>query len=228
MDVQAAKLVFAVIMAVGGCVWMISLRKALRLGLAPPLSEQTTFDVSNGGDTFAVESGTVTVPGDPPTLSRALVRSFHQSNLGLVTSLYKIRERRGERVTLKKTGPLMCNQPPNMYFSEAEISFAVRSQEGTQVSYTLGYARLARLLRKVSLGLILGVGLPVMLIVGGVVWYFVVSNQNPAVRWQVFQTFQIIHSLWPPFLVMYLYNVGRRQSKSYMENLIGSLEFLAD
>jgi hypothetical protein len=66
--------------------------------------------------------------------------------------------------------------------------------------------------------------LPVLLIVGGVIWFLVIPSAAPAVRWQVLQTFQIIHALWPPFMFLGMYNTGRRQSKTYFSNLLSTLE----
>ena len=42
----------------------------------------------------------------------------------------------------------------------------------------------------------------VLAVVGIVILTFVVGSENPDTRYQVFQTFQIIHILWPPFLFM--------------------------
>ena len=47
---------------------------------------------------------------------------------------------------------------------------------------------------------------------------------DPARASQVFQTFQIVHVLWPPFLILWFYTLGRRQSQVFVENLITSLE----
>jgi len=81
--------------------------------------------------------------------------------------------------------------------------------------------------RRVSLSIIFGAGLPIMLVVGTLIWFLVVQNQEPMMRWQVFQCFHIVHALWPPFLFMGLYSSGRRHSKTYVSNLLTTLE-LAD
>ncbi len=65
-----------------------------------------------------------------------------------------------------------------------------------------------------------------MVIVGTLIWFLVVQSNAPTVRWQVFQTFQIAHALWPPFLVMWFYRIGRRQSRAFVENLVSSIEVL--
>lgn len=79
-------------------------------------------------------------------------------------------------------------------------------------------------MRSISLGIIFLVGLPVMLLVGNLVWHFVLPSEYPAIRWQVLQTLQIAHALWPPFLVGAIYSIGRRQSKTYFSNLLSNLE----
>jgi hypothetical protein len=71
-----------------------------------------------------------------------------------------------------------------------------------QVAYELDARPLQRRLGKIGLILVFAAGLPTLLTVGALIWYFVLPSQVPALRWQVFQTFQIVHALWPPFLVL--------------------------
>ena len=52
------------------------------------------------------------------------------------------------------------------------------------------------------------------------IWFLVVPNNHPAVRWQVMQTLQIGHVLWPPFLVNSLYKKSRRTSENSLNNLL--------
>jgi hypothetical protein len=148
-------------------------------------------------------------------------------NAGGFTSLFEISERTDEKLTLRKTGPLVCNQPAGLYFSEATVTFENLGNTTTRVHYELGYERLAKRLRSIALGIILLVGLPVMLLVGITVWHFVLPSEYPAVRWQVLQTMQIGHALWPPFLAVAIYSMGRRQSKTYFSNLLSNLELAA-
>jgi len=221
MDSDTANTVFFSIMAVGAVVWLWSLMKAARLGRAAGDQDRMTLESEQE---YAFETGKVTIRGEPADLSKALAGAIQQLGLSMFGSLFKVTERSAERIVIEKTRPLICNQPMGLYFSEAEFSLASGSQGTTVVSYQLGYVRLLQLLRKVALGVILGVGLPGMLVVGFVVWHFVVQSDEPSVRWQVFQTLQIVHVLWPPFMIMGFYTRGRRQSKVFVENLIGSVE----
>ena len=60
---------------------------------------------------------------------------------------------------------------------------------------------------KTASGMFVYIITPLVLATAGyVVPTFIVGSEEPAVRYQVFQTFQIIHFLWPPFLFAGLRN----------------------
>lgn len=226
MDQTTATGIFAAIMGTGFVVWVYSLIKTLQIG-----RESDTTDEWQPGSPMPSKSSAIsgerTIHGDPEKLSKALVRSLLQVNIGMFGSLFEVVERTAERVVLKKTGPLCCNQPAGLYFSEAEFNFEPIGGDAVRVSYQLGYERLVRLTKRISLGLIVGVGLPVMLVVGLVMWLVVIPSEDPAVRWQIFQCLHIVHALWPPFLMIWIYSMGRRHSKTFVSNLLTTLE-LAD
>jgi hypothetical protein len=159
-------------------------------------------------------------------LSKAVLRSLAQFFFGMFASVFKIQQYDDGRIVLKKTGPLVCNLPPGLYFTEAEISFQDAAPGTVEVTYRLGYGRLIVKLRQIALGIILGIGLPVIVIVGAVIWFFVIPSPVPGMRWQVLQTLQIVHALWPPYMILWFYSIGRRQSKTLIENVISSAEIL--
>lgn len=223
MDEQTAKTIFVSIMSVGFLTWLWSLQKALALGRRTSKPDWRLLPEQQAAEEDT-ESGTRTVRGEPELLSQALAKSLTQFNAGGFMPLFEITERTPKRIALKKTGPLMCNQPSGMYFSEAEITFEPVGRDTTRVSYVLGFDRLVRRVKIAALAIIFCIGLPVMLIVGGLVWYLVLPSPAPSTRWQVLQTLQIAHGLWPPFLILSLYSTGRRQSKTYFSNLLSTLE----
>lgn len=226
MDEGIAKLIFAVIMASGFIAWLCSLALALRIGVPSAESDGRRLD-ARPRRWYGTESSSRTVRGTPEKLSKALARTLTQLNVGAFGSLFEITERTDAHIELVKTGPLVCNQPAGLYFSEAAITFEPLGNNSVKVTYVLGYDRLAHRVRAIALAIIFCIGLPVMLIVGGVIWRFVLPSENPAIRWQVLQSLQIAHALWPPFLLLWLYSLGRRQSKTYFSNLLSTLE-LAD
>ena len=223
MDSTLTYVVFAAILGAGVIVWLCSLSLVLRLGTVPLQSDRFGQDFEPKSWAGA-EVGSRTVRGTPAHLSKALAHALTQLNVGGFTSLFEITERTDEKLTLRKTGPLVCNQPAGLYFTEATVAFEYLGNNTTRVHYELGYDRLARRMRSIALGIILLVGLPVMLVVGISVWNFVLPSEYPAVRWQVLQTMQIGHALWPPFLVVAIYSMGRRHSKTYISNLLSNLE----
>lgn len=223
MDADVARIIFFVIMAAGFLVWLWSLQKALAIGRRDATPDWRMLHQEDAAP-IDTETGARTVRGIPEKLSAALERALLQHHIGAFGSLFEVTERTANRIRLKKTGPLVCNQPAGLYFSEAEIAFEDLGNNTTRVSYVLGYDRLARRVKGVALAVILGIGLPTMLIVGAVIWHFVLPSNDPAVQWQVLQTLQISHALWPPFLVLGVYWASRRHSKTYFSNLLSTLE----
>jgi hypothetical protein len=223
MDSNEAYAVFVAVMGVGFIAWLCSLSLALRLGTIPLRSEEITSDFEPRS-WAGTEAGSRTVQGTPAKLSKSLARALTQINIGGFGALFEITERTDEKISLRKTGPLLCNQPSGLYFSEADVAFEYLGNNTTRVHYKLGYDRLARRMRSIALGIILLIGLPVMLIVGSLIWYKVLPSDDRHLRWQVFQTLQIAHAIWPPFLLVAMYAMGRRQSKTYFSNLLSNLE----
>jgi hypothetical protein len=226
MSEDVAKLIFLVIMAVAVTVWAISLSRALRLGRPGKRPDAYSVDELAESPQFECQTGTVMLRGNRDALSKALLRSLAQLQFGLFASVFKIQHYDDGRIVLKKVGPLLCNLPPGLYFTEGEISFRDAAPGTIEVAYRLGYGRLIRKLRQIALGIILGIGLPVMLLVGSAIWLFVIPSPDPGTRWQVLQTLQVAHALWPPFMILWFYSLGRRQSKILIENVIASTEIL--
>ena len=230
MDAQLAQAVYTGIMAIAIGVWAYSFRLVVRLGQ----EDSVVTDPWAPGAAFEDESGEVhsvvgaqTLRGDPESLSKALGQTLLSTGIpGMFSTLFEITERTPDRIAIRKTGPLICNQPTGLSFSEAEFDFRRAGGDTVEVTYRLGFDRLLRGIRRTALGIILGLGLPVLLIVGMVIWVFVVSSNNPTVRWQVFQTLQVAHVLWPPFLVMWIYRSGRNHARTYISNMLRSLELV--
>jgi hypothetical protein len=82
----------------------------------------------------------------------------------------------------------------------------------------------AKLRRKMQLVLAILLLVAMPIVIGGVaavLWLFAAPSLNPGVRWQVVQIVQIVHVLWPPFLVyFYLWKKQRAQAIDAASNLI--------
>lgn len=228
MSPETTRLVFFAIMAGGALVWALSLILALRLGRDAGGDggwSDRRFSSPDLDPSGPVETGERVVRGDPEKLSREIVRALLQGHLGSI-SLFEVVERTARRVALKKTGPLVVNQPPGLYFSEAEFELDTIGGDEVRVRYTLGFARLARRMRGIALGIIGGVGLPVLVAVGAVIWLFVVQSEDESLRWQVLQVLHVGHALWPPLLLLWVHRLGRRHSRAFVANLLTTLEYV--
>ncbi|MEQ9409052.1 MAG: hypothetical protein RIK87_15050 [Fuerstiella sp.] len=232
MEPQLAEITFVVIMSVGVCVWLLSLHMALNLGRhrrrdAEPWTPLSDLEINAGSPCDL--TGQKTVRGHAEDVSKTLARTLLNLNVpGMFATLFEMVERTPERLEFRKTGPLVCNQPTGMYFSEAVFTLERTGANQVLVSYRLGFERLVKVLRRTALALILGLGFPVLMTVGILIPWLVLKHPNPAVRWQVFQTLQIVHVLWPPFLIIYLFRSGHRHARTFMANVLTSVELSDD
>lgn len=246
MPVEAAQIVFAVIFTIATLVWAVSLRKAARLGrlnqsnpwanVANPSSPAWDNANTRSGNPWAVDSlqpvadtqqvtGQQTVQGQAADVSAAIAEKVSLVGVpGRFSGLFEVIEQNRDRVSVRKTGSLVCNQPTGLYFSEADFELKQIGNGTTEVQYTLGFERLGRGLRRIALAIILVLGLPALLILSAVLWVFVVNSDNPIIRWQVIQGLQVVHVLWPPFLLLWFYGAGKKHSRTYVSNLLRSIQ----
>lgn len=100
------------------------------------------------------------------------------------------------------------NQQVNL-FRHAVLRFTSLGGDSTQIDYAVDLSPVRNFLRIAiviqALGLILLVGLTYLL------YQYVASSADLAIRWQSFQMFQVIHVLWPPFLLIGLYRRYRQE-----------------
>lgn len=105
--------------------------------------------------------------------------------------------------------------------SGIEVSVeAVRESGGTRLLATLDDSRYTR---KFLLGFAAYVLVLMPLVVGGAplaLWHFVAASDSAAVRGQALQVMQIVHLLWPPFLIYYLWKKLRERAANSVSNLL--------
>ncbi len=79
------------------------------------------------------------------------------------------------------------------------------------------------LTRRVQTIMAILVVLVMPVVVAGVpalLWYFAAPNDSPNIRWQCVQVVQIVHVLWPPFLVYFLWKKPRDMIAAAISNLL--------
>lgn len=62
----------------------------------------------------------------------------------------------------------------------------------------------------IAMAVSLAIGLPVVAVITWLLLAFVVHSPEPGIRWQALQVLQIVHVLWPPWLLLW---IGRRNQR---------------
>lgn len=98
----------------------------------------------------------------------------------------------------------------------------VASHAGGQTQLTAELDN-SQLTRRFQIPLAILVVLVMPLVIAGVpasLWILVAPNPTPAVRWQCVQVLQIVHVLWPPFLIYILWKKQRDMIAVAISNLL--------
>ena len=223
MSIETARIIFLGIIVVSGFVWLISLSLALRIGRSATQNHDVDWQHPNQ-PADDDQTGHVTVPGEPASVCDRLARTILDANLKSTGAAYKIVERTGNRLVIEQVGKYRVHGQPGICFTRGEFHFSSSHYNQVEVEYQLHYDRFTQQQRRIALGLILLLGLPTMVALSLLMWHYVIPNPNQAIRWQVLQTLQLIHVIWPPFLPIGIYNFGRRSAKIWVETLLATLQ----
>jgi hypothetical protein len=96
-----------------------------------------------------------------------------------------------------------------------------------RIRYAVSVKRLARIMRIVTYAVCFGYCGLVIVTVPLLIWMFVVGSGKEAVRWQVFQALQMVHGVWPPFLVGAIAGLRRRAAAGFFDNLLANVSYIA-
>jgi hypothetical protein len=195
MTTTTAALVVGTVAAVGALVWLVSLLQALR-ALGPETGE----------------IGPVTVDGEREDVSRRIAEALVS---GPALGVVPIRVDSADADAVRFRVPAGSSLVPLTARLEGE--YVLRRAADGRVRVTIRTNRAAaRRGARVALGICLLAGLPLLVVLPAVLMAFVVGSPLPAVRAQAFQVLQVVHVLWPPFLVVWL---GRRNQTIVEEGL---------
>lgn len=235
MDIQIIEITFFVVFAIAVTVWGISLSMASRIGresaeeghcdtsawqapLDNPFDAERTNWALQGSEIIECESPKVAIQ----KLAKKAAEGMGNAH---AANQYRIEKPTDDKLCVTSTGPTTVNKAVMLYFDEAEFEATSLGNQKIEIQYRLSFTKLAKRSRRICLWIILGLGLPIILIGFSAMWFFVVQSPNPAVRWQVFQSLQVAHVLWPPFLFLGMYRCAVRNAKNSIPNMIRSLTF---
>ena len=117
----------------------------------------------------------------------------------------------------------MISQPGRGVAVLDTATFTFRPSGGeTAVTYRASLARLARFCRR-GAAIFLVLGVVALVAASYLMLSIVVVHQKLPVRYQVFQTVQVVHFLWPPLLFAFIYKRARRSASTLFRTLLANL-----
>jgi hypothetical protein len=216
MTEELAQGLFFVLWGMGLAVWVWGLTHSVRMFRTPRGEDDfTSPDFGRGPAYPALVTGEIDVAGSAADVSEELARRLS----GVVGSTFVIRDSPDGLVLTNALQPAFT-QLGWANVSAAHLSIQSREIGRSRVSYELDLRPLASRLGRIALTIVLAVGLPVLLIVVGLIWFLVIPSTAPTVRWQVLQTLQVTHALWPPFLVTSRLRANARVAQASLEAVI--------
>jgi len=219
MTVQTAQVLFLAIAGAMFVVWAVATRFAFSR-LYPSRREGENYDPAAELDPELVR-GEVELTGDRETLSRKIAERLAAATGIAGASFLRITSRTAERVAFERI-PGATTERAGPAFVSGEVTL-VPDGPRVRARYSLSLHRFARTMRLVTYLVCFVYGGLFVIGVPALVWLFVVHNEDERVRWQVFQTAQMIHGVWPPFLIGYLNDRLRRAAGAFLETLLSNL-----
>lgn len=218
MPPESAQMLLFVIVAAASVVWMIGLRFLLvsyRAG-KPTEADDLSPSVENA------VTGSAEVDGQADVLATKAASMLARGNVFILGPI-KITEKTADRIAFERLGPDGSKQSPARWFRRGELRFIQIRQGRSRVEWAVELAGRAWLLW--IGGLFQVFGLTALVGGGWAIYTYVVSSPEPAVRWQTVQMVQVVHFLWPPFLMGSLYRRGMKTVAVHFEALANNLPY---
>lgn len=206
MSTQAASILILAVAAIGTVVWLVAVMKAVRM-------RRAASGPIDGGDTV--------VEGDQEKISRRITEALVAGGV-LPIVPFRIVSSGPEAVRFRSA--VGASILPLTSGIEGEYAIARAEGGKVRVRIRTNWAAQKRgatvaLWICVLAGLPLLVGLPLVLLL------HVATSPIPAVRWQAVQVVQMVHALWPPFLLMWLGMRNQRLIEDALGQVLDRIRF---
>jgi hypothetical protein len=221
MSAETAERLFWAITVGMALIWLIGIRYALsRIGRP---SETTEDDDRYAAYAPEEVTGEEIVTGRRDAVAKKLADRLAAGFGSQNASFLKITACSPERVAFE---PMPGTPQPGLGISFQSGEMALRQQgDRVRIRYAINLQRYASIMRLVTYlvcfvyGGLFVIGAPLL------IWFLVLRSNDPNLRWQVLQTFQMVHGVWPPFLVGGLYTRNRAAAGRYFQTLLANLEY---
>lgn len=210
MSPETARFVLLAV-ALGGLTgWLLALWGFARV--AQPGSGEVE-ETDDAGRRRLIATRTSVVQADPELLAEGLLRSLASSGAGWSAQPVMVKRADHDRLVLESMMPPRLTAVPA--FSRCEATLRPAGSGSAEITFRADYSAVRRKAMIIAgallaAGLAFGAGLFVFL------WLKVLPSGDKAVRGQVVQMMQMIHLLWPPWLVYSLYRRSRRATEMYL------------
>jgi hypothetical protein len=216
MSVLAAEIVCVACGVAGLVVFLFGLRS---VGSMRRASSEFDDALRHPGDRAAdpvTVTGEAGVPGAPEEVSRKIAERLAS---GLGGPPLKVTARTEREVRFEPGGP---DVRTGLTFGSGEFRLAPAAG-GTEVKYTVDLEAMARRFRRWGMGILLFVTLPAVTVLPAMLFLFVARHADPSVRKQSFQSLQMIHGLWPPFLFSFIFRRMKGMIARSIETMLANL-----
>lgn len=222
MSFQTAEIVLYSIAAVELVVWVAAfefLRHTTLSRRRRAVEMMDRFEVEDrpGGDLFG---GEIEVKGEPAQLASKFASTIAKEGIGLFGPA-KVLEVEDRRVAFESLGPL--GNGAGAGAMRGEVAFRPGKSGLSEAAYVVRVPSSGGLLAAAwtvqTIGLIVFVSAVVLLRI------FLVDHPNPGVRAQVFQMIQMVHLLWPPFLLAGLARTRTKAAVARVDAMINNLPY---
>jgi hypothetical protein len=226
MEETTAQIILYAFAAVEAIVWLAALVYLIRSPSAGRSGVATNLDGLAGSDRApaGVVYGGADLNGAAEDLSKRAAAIIAKESLGTLGQI-KIEEQTDDTIRFERLALAPSGQSAWATLRRGEMHFTPAGAGRTRVEYLLEVSRGRGLLLAAFLVQI--AGLIALVTAALLMETYVVNNPDPEVRYQVIQMVQVVHFLWPPFLLAYLYRRSRRQAAAWFDTMVHNLTYYA-
>lgn len=216
---QAEMIIYCVAGA-GGLAWLLTLLAWARLS-SPRPGESREVDARGG--VRLTSTRVKIVSGEPADVADGLVRALASPSRGACPLLVK-REGDGLLAAVPAGKPAIRSVP---CFSSCAVELRRLLAGQTEVTFRMEFSGVRRAARRAA-GVLMALGLLVLIVLPGLLYFFAAGASSGAARFQVVQAVHAGHLLWPPWLIFALYRRGRRATEIYLDSAANNASVLGE